>query len=178
MYVVHGHCGPLGPYPGPHTSWDPVVGSHIFAGPDGGLVGLVGLIGLVGLVVGFAFGGLDSSFVGAGVWPFSCPPPGPLPGAARPPRGWGRGGAGPPRRGWCRPGIPPKRHRTSARGYHGRCPSLPLWGRVRGRPSQRSDPQDGRPSSWHPWGCPSWWWGGLAVAVLGGWWVWGRRRPS
>ena len=63
MYVVHGHCGPLGPHAGPHTSWDPVVGSHIFAGPDGGLVGLVEL---VGSVVGFGFGGLVFSFVGAG----------------------------------------------------------------------------------------------------------------
>ena len=70
LYVVHGHCGPLGPYPGPHTSWDPVVGSHIFAGPDGGLVGLVGL---VGSVVGFAFGGVDSSFVGVGGWGFFLP---------------------------------------------------------------------------------------------------------
>ena len=70
MYVVHGHCGPSGPYPGPHTSWDPVLGSHIFAGPDGGLVGLVGL---VGWVVGFGFGGLDSSFVGAvGLGFFLC----------------------------------------------------------------------------------------------------------
>ena len=67
LFLVHGHCGPLGPYPGPHTSWDPVVGSHIFAGPDGGLVGLVGS------VVGFAFGGLGVSFVGVGglvsYWP-------------------------------------------------------------------------------------------------------------
>ena len=67
MYVVHGHCGPLGPYPGPHTSWDPVVGSHIFAGPDGGLVGLVGS------VVGFGFRGLVSSFVGAGGLGFFLP---------------------------------------------------------------------------------------------------------
>ena len=71
MYVVHDHCGPLGPYLGPHTSWDPVVGSHIFTGPDGGLVGLVGF---VGSVVGFAFGGLDSSFVGAGGLGFFLPP--------------------------------------------------------------------------------------------------------
>ena len=70
MYVVYGHCGPLGPYPGPHTSWDPVVGSHIFAGRDGGLVGLVGF---VGLVVGFAFGGLVSSFFGAGGLDFFLP---------------------------------------------------------------------------------------------------------
>ena len=97
VYVSHGHCGPLVPYPGPHTSWDPVVGSHTFAGADGGLVGLVGL---VGSVVGFALGGLDSSFVGAGVWAFSCPP-GPLPGTALPPRGWGKGGSGTPRTGWC-----------------------------------------------------------------------------
>ena len=66
IFLVHGHCGPLGPYPGPHTSWDPVVGSHIFAGPEGGLVGLLGLVGLVGSVVGFAFGGLGVSFVGVG----------------------------------------------------------------------------------------------------------------
>ena len=70
MYVVHGHCCPLGPHVGPHTSWDPVVGSHIFAGPDGRLVGLVGL---VGSVVGFRFGGLDSSFVGAGGLGFFLP---------------------------------------------------------------------------------------------------------
>ena len=38
------------------------MGSHVFAGPDGGLVGLVEL---VASVVGFAFGGLDASFVGA-----------------------------------------------------------------------------------------------------------------
>ena len=173
MYVVHGHCGPLGPHAGPHTSWDPVVGSHIFAAPDGGLVGLVGL---VGSVVGFRFGGLVSSFAGAGVWAFSCPT-GPRPGTARPPRGWGRAGAGPPRRGSCRPGIPPKQHHTSVHGYHGRCPStlslpsLPRWGRVKGRPSRRSDPRDGRPSSQHPWGCRSWLGGEMgawAVAILGG----------
>ena len=73
MSLVHGHCGPLGSYPGPHTSWDPVVGSHIFAGPDGGSVGLVGLVGLVGSVVGFAFGGLGVLFVGVAdlvfLWP-------------------------------------------------------------------------------------------------------------
>ena len=107
------------------------------------------------------------------MWPSSCPPPTPLPGAARPPRGWGGEGSGSPRRGWCRPGIPAKRHRTSARGYHGRCPSLPRWGRVRGRPSRRSDPRDGRPSSRHPWGCRSWWWweGGVCGGGLG--WVGG-----
>ena len=75
MYVVHGHRGPLGPHPGPHTSWDPVVGSHIFASPDGGLVGLVWLVGLVGPVVGFAFGGLDASFVGVGGLAFFLPAP-------------------------------------------------------------------------------------------------------
>ena len=75
MYVVHGHCGPLGPYPGPHTSLDPVVGSHIFAGPDGWLVGLVGLVWLVGSVVGFAFSGLDASFVGLGGLAFFLPAP-------------------------------------------------------------------------------------------------------
>ena len=68
MYVVHGHCGPLGPYPGPHISWE----SHIFAGPDGGLVGLVGL---VGSVLGFAFGGLDASFVGVGGLAYFLPAP-------------------------------------------------------------------------------------------------------
>ena len=56
--------------------------------------------------------------------------------------------------------LHPNGHRTSARGYHGRCPFLPLWGRVRGRPSRRSDPRDGRPSSLHPRGCRSWWGGG------------------
>ena len=64
MYVVHGHCGPLGPHAGPTTSWDPIVGSHIFAGPDGGLVGSM---------VGFGFGGLVSSFVGAGGLGFLLP---------------------------------------------------------------------------------------------------------
>ena len=73
MLVVHGHCGPLGPYLGLHTSLDPVVGSHIFAGPDGGLVGLVGLGGLVGSVVGFALGGLDASFLGVGGSAFFLP---------------------------------------------------------------------------------------------------------
>ena len=73
LFLVHGHCGPLGPYRGPHTSWDPVVGSHIFAGPDGGFVGLVGLVGLVGSVVGFTFGGLDASFVGVGGLAFFWP---------------------------------------------------------------------------------------------------------
>ena len=67
MYVVHGHCGPLGPYPGPHTAGDRVVGSHIFADPDGGLVGLVGS------VVAIVLGGLDSSFVGAGGLCFFLP---------------------------------------------------------------------------------------------------------
>ena len=43
------------------------MGSHIFAGPDGGLVGLVGS------VVGFRFGGLVSSFVGAGGLGFFLP---------------------------------------------------------------------------------------------------------
>ena len=38
------------------------MGSHIFAAPDGGLVGLVGLDGSVG----FRFRGLVSSFVGTG----------------------------------------------------------------------------------------------------------------
>ena len=36
------------------------MGSHVFVGPDGGLAGLVGS------VVGFGFGRLVSSFVGAG----------------------------------------------------------------------------------------------------------------
>ena len=59
---------PLGPYAGPHTSWDPVMASHVFVGPDGGLAGLVGS------VVGFGFRGLVSSFVGAGVWAFLARP--------------------------------------------------------------------------------------------------------
>ena len=180
MFVVHGHCGPLGPYPGPHTSWDPVVGPHIFAGPDGGIVGLVGLVGLVGSVVGFAFGGLDASFVGVGGLAFFLPAARASSQCRSASSVWGRGRSGSPRRGWCRPGIPPKRHHTSARGYHGRCPSLPRWGRVRGRPSRRSDPRDGHPSSRHPWGCRSWWWGGggLRWRSWGGGWVWGRGRPS
>ena len=63
-----------------------------------------------------------------------------------------------------------ERHREEARGYQGRCPSLPRRGRVCGRPSRRSEPRDGRPSSRHPWGCRSWcWWGGgVAVVVLWG----------
>ena len=155
-------CGPLGPYVRPHTSWDPVMGSHVFVGPDGGVAGLVGS------VVGFGFGRLVSSFVGVRVWAFSCPT-GPLPGTAQPPPGLGRGGAEAPRRGWSHPGIPPKRHHTSARGYHGWCPSLPVWGRGRGRPSGRLDRRDGRPSSrsLHPWGRRSWS-GVWAVAVFGG----------
>ena len=67
MHVVHGHCGPLGPYAGPHTSWDPVMGSHVFVGPDGGLAGLVGS------VVGVGFGRLVSSFVGPGGFGFFLP---------------------------------------------------------------------------------------------------------
>ena len=66
MYVVHGHCGPLNPDAGPHTSWDHVVGSHIFAGPDGGSVGLVGL---VGSVVGFGFRGLGLFLARPGLVP-------------------------------------------------------------------------------------------------------------
>ena len=49
------------------------MGSHIFGGPDGGLVGFVGLVGLVGSVVGFAFGGLDASFIGVGGLAFFLP---------------------------------------------------------------------------------------------------------
>ena len=63
MHVVHA----LGPYADPHTSWDPVMGSHIFVGPDGGLAGLVGL------VVGFGCGRLVSWFVGAGGLVFFLP---------------------------------------------------------------------------------------------------------
>ena len=44
MHVVHGHCGPLGPYAGPHTSWDPMMWSHVFVSRDGGLAGLVGSV--------------------------------------------------------------------------------------------------------------------------------------
>ena len=165
MHVVHGHCGPLGPYAGPHTSWDPVMGSHVFVRPDEGLAGLVGS------VVGFGFGRLVSSFVGAGGLGFSCPT-GPLPGTAPPPRGWGRGGAGPPRRWWWCPGIPPKRHHPSAHGHRGRCPSLPRWDRGRGRPSRRSEGRDDRPCSRplhpQPWGCRSWSWGGMGGGGLGG----------
>ena len=43
------------------------MGSHVFVGPDGGLAGLVGS------VVGFGFGGLVSSFVGAGGLGFFLP---------------------------------------------------------------------------------------------------------
>ena len=43
------------------------MGSHVFVGPD------VGLAGLVGSVVGFGFGGLGSSFVGAGGLGFFLP---------------------------------------------------------------------------------------------------------
>ena len=49
------------------------MGSHICAGPDGGLVGLVRLVGLVGSVVGIAVGGLDASFVGVGCLTFFLP---------------------------------------------------------------------------------------------------------
>ena len=44
MCVVQSYRGPWGPYMGPHTSWDPVAGSHIFVGLDGGLVGFVGSV--------------------------------------------------------------------------------------------------------------------------------------
>ena len=116
----------------------------------------------MGSVLRFGSGWLVSSFVGAGVWAFSCP----FPSTARPPRGWERGAARPRHRGWCRPGIPPKRHHTSARGYHGRCPSLPRWGRVRGQRSRRSDPREVvlLPGIFGGVGLG---WGRWAVAVLG-----------
>ena len=52
MLVVHGHRGPLGPYVGPHTLWDPVAGPHIFVGPDGRVSGVRGAGGLVRVVLG------------------------------------------------------------------------------------------------------------------------------
>ena len=59
MCVVHSHRGPLGPYMGPHTLHDPVVGSHIFGVWAVGLVGWLGLgliLGLVGAFVGVLVG--------------------------------------------------------------------------------------------------------------------------
>ena len=43
------------------------MGSHVFVGPDGGLAGLLGWL------VGFGFGGLDSSFVRVGGLGFYLP---------------------------------------------------------------------------------------------------------
>ena len=96
MCVVHGHRGPLGPYVGRHTSWDPVVGSYIFVGPD------AGLLWFVGSVVGFwSLSGLVGESLclwgwGVETWGYS----GPL--------GHLGDGVGPPRKGWCCLGISPK----------------------------------------------------------------------
>ena len=63
MFLVHGHCGPLGPYPGPHTSWWWWGGGGFVVAVLGGLVGLGAGTAFVGRAV-VVVGGVSAFWAG------------------------------------------------------------------------------------------------------------------